>query len=602
MKKIVVLLMGVTTLSSAQAQKTTKKYSADSALSRLVLDINLKGGALLQDYTLTDKNLYDSYVYNSRGEMKFTNGSSMGFDAQLGYFFGQKRHFGLGAGFMYMAQQGDVTMNSFSVAYKAYDANNNVFRQIINSNGPIKETLKMTNMNIPLVLKYKNRFNKTWGFTADAGLLFNVQHKNSYTASGSFDYEATYKLVNNSDGTKSYVYDNGATPDVNSVFYTKSYYMQSHPGATQAQMDAYFANLKANGYNVALGNATSGKGDYSYTTGSLGFIIQPAVNIFLSDKVALNVGAYYMYQNVNNDNSINNKLTDKIGSYTSMMQSVTVSKNQSFGGNVGVRFFIGKPKDTDGDGIPDKSDKCPEVFGLAIHMGCPDTDKDGIADPQDSCATVPGIAKFNGCPDSDGDGIQDKEDECPFVYGLAPFKGCPDSDNDGIPDKDDACPSQAGPAQFQGCPDTDGDGLSDNKDKCPTEAGPASNNGCPVPPPPPPVEVERLDIHTPILFEVNKNVIAEVSYPVLDEAVKMINENAKITLIIEGHTDNTGSAAYNKALSMRRAEAVKKFLRAKGVPAKKLKTVAYGFSKPAQSNDTPEGRASNRRAQLEVKE
>jgi OOP family OmpA-OmpF porin len=82
----------------------------------------------------------------------------------------------------------------------------------------------------------------------------------------------------------------------------------------------------------------------------------------------------------------------------------------------------------------------------------------------------------------------------------------------------------------------------------------------------------------------------------------MINENAKITLIIEGHTDNTGSAAYNKGLSMRRAEAVKKFLRAKGVPAKKLKTVAYGFSKPAQSNDTPEGRASNRRAQLEVKE
>ncbi|MGG5507503.1 MULTISPECIES: thrombospondin type 3 repeat-containing protein, partial [unclassified Myroides] len=73
---------------------------------------------------------------------------------------------------------------------------------------------------------------------------------------------------------------------------------------------------------------------------------------------------------------------------------------------VGVRFQFGG-KDTDGDGILDKYDECPDVPGLPEFNGCPDTDGDGIPDHLDECPDVPGLPEFNGCPDTDGDGIPD---------------------------------------------------------------------------------------------------------------------------------------------------------------------------------------------------
>ncbi|HMB62886.1 MAG TPA: thrombospondin type 3 repeat-containing protein, partial [Eudoraea sp.] len=137
--------------------------------------------------------------------------------------------------------------------------------------------------------------------------------------------------------------------------------------------------------------------------------------------------------------------------------------------------------DTDGDGIYDKDDACPEVAGLAAFNGCPDSDGDGIEDGKDSCPNEAGSKEMNGCPDSDGDGIADKDDACPNEAGLAALAGCPDADGDGVADKDDQCPNEAGPADNNGCPwpDRDGDGVLDKDDQCPDIAGTVANNGCP---------------------------------------------------------------------------------------------------------------------------
>ena len=95
-----------------------------------------------------------------------------------------------------------------------------------------------------------------------------------------------------------------------------------------------------------------------------------------------------------------------------------------------VAPVVAPPVDTDGDGIPDKDDKCPTVPGVARYQGCPipDTDGDGINDELDKCPTVPGVAKYNGCPipDTDGDGINDEEDKCPLTPGVASNYGCPE--------------------------------------------------------------------------------------------------------------------------------------------------------------------------------
>ncbi|MBK9337314.1 MAG: SUMF1/EgtB/PvdO family nonheme iron enzyme [Lewinellaceae bacterium] len=136
--------------------------------------------------------------------------------------------------------------------------------------------------------------------------------------------------------------------------------------------------------------------------------------------------------------------------------------------------------DTDGDGVPDATDKCRDEYGLAKLDGCPDGDGDGIPDHEDKCKYQPGPAKWLGCPDTDGDGIPDHEDTCPTVPGLPERKGCPpaDRDGDGVPDQSDKCADKAGLKQFQGCPDTDGDGVPDHEDDCPTEAGLPALRGC----------------------------------------------------------------------------------------------------------------------------
>ncbi|NNK82647.1 MAG: OmpA family protein, partial [Flavobacteriaceae bacterium] len=68
------------------------------------------------------------------------------------------------------------------------------------------------------------------------------------------------------------------------------------------------------------------------------------------------------------------------------------------------------------------------TLGVTIRFGGTDTDGDGIYDKHDACPEIPGLEQFNGCPDTDGDGIEDAKDDCPDVAGLAEFNGCPDTD------------------------------------------------------------------------------------------------------------------------------------------------------------------------------
>lgn len=89
---------------------------------------------------------------------------------------------------------------------------------------------------------------------------------------------------------------------------------------------------------------------------------------------------------------------------------------------------------------------------------------------------VTGAATDN---DSDGDGVPNDEDACPDEPGLKALKGCPDSDGDGVADKEDKCPTLAGNPDWEGCPDSDSDGIPDHKDRCPGVAG-TGENGCPV--------------------------------------------------------------------------------------------------------------------------
>jgi outer membrane protein OmpA-like peptidoglycan-associated protein len=597
MKKLFFLLIAAGCSASAMAQK----INADAPSPRWAIDINLLGGLASQTFKTANTNAnYPDAVTVTTGELKYNKGYSFGADAQLGFFFGKKRHFGIGAGIMFMEQHGVAELNNFHTDSRAVDAAGNVFRQVLLGND-VREDITSSMVNIPVVLKYKDRFSKHWGFSADAGALINMQMRNSYVSHASFDQESIYRFVHNPDGGTTAVYDNSPTPSADSWLITKAEFLQNNPNGNWAE---YAAIKRSMGMNVGEKMLTGNRsGNNTFKTASVGFIIRPTINYYLSDNVSLNFGGYYMMQPFKSDAQPGYRLTDGNGSYSSVLNNVTASTNHAYGLNVGARFLLGK-KDRDHDGVADRKDACPDVFGLAEFDGCPDTDKDGIPDSKDSCATVWGLALFNGCPDTDGDGIEDKLDECPTVAGLKELNGCPDRDHDGITDKKDLCPDKFGLAEFHGCPDTDGDGVPDNEDNCPMVAGTKENNGCPAGTSTKNDDADvpgRVDIGTPIMFEVNLSTIHQVSMPVIEEAVLELNENKGATVIIDGHADASGPEAFNNELSLQRANAVKTQLTQRGINPARVKTIGHGSRDPIATNSTYEGKEQNRRAKMKIK-
>jgi OOP family OmpA-OmpF porin len=281
--------------------------------------------------------------------------------------------------------------------------------------------------------------------------------------------------------------------------------------------------------------------------------------------------------------------------------------------------------DTDGDGIFDSVDACPTVKGVAStdakKHGCPeekDRDKDGFLDEVDACPEVPGVAsedpKKHGCPkpDTDKDGFLDEVDACPEVPGVAsddPKKhGCPlpkDRDNDGIIDDEDACPDEAGvkdpDPKKHGCPaDRDGDGIYDKDDACPDEAGvkdpDPKKHGCPVKAIFTETEIVILE---QVQFDTAKATIKPASDQLLNEVAKILKDHPEIAKIeVQGHTDNRGGAAYNKALSEARARSVVDALVKRGIEKKRLAPKGYGQDKPLDAANNEAAWAKNRRVQF----
>ncbi len=285
-----------------------------------------------------------------------------------------------------------------------------------------------------------------------------------------------------------------------------------------------------------------------------------------------------------------------------------VGLDQGFG-SPNLRVIVGldwipfkdvKPSDRDGDGIPDSEDACPDQAGIRTDdpktNGCPppppppppDTDGDGILDMNDACPDKPGVPtndpKTNGCPvlDRDKDGIPDNEDACPDVPGVKTndpkTNGCPppdpDRDHDGIPNEVDACPDEPGPAN----PDP-------------------KKNGCPLAF----VSQGQIKITEQVKFAVDSARILKDSDNLMGAVLKILSDHPEIKLVrVEGHTDNTGSAAHNKTLSGQRAAAVVGWLTLHGVDKARLQSEGFGAERPIDSNATAEGRQNNRRVEFHI--
>ena len=214
---------------------------------------------------------------------------------------------------------------------------------------------------------------------------------------------------------------------------------------------------------------------------------------------------------------------------------------------------------------------------------------------------------------------------------LAPMQDPepPDGDEDGVPDAWDACRSLAGTPSddplMNGCPDlprdADGDGIPDALDACPIQAGRPSAeprlHGCPphakvvvpraAPPPAPTVpkaelEAERIVIHQQVQFETGTATLRPESGDVLGEVADILKRHPELELVeIHGHTDETGSDAFNRRLSQERAQSVLTWLVQRGIVAERLVARGFGAEVPLADNTSETGRARNRRVEFHVR-
>jgi outer membrane protein OmpA-like peptidoglycan-associated protein len=556
------------TAANTPASGTAIQFKAlknnDQVLPRWALDVTYKYGSLAQDIEMIDlKQSYTNQLSSTFSTPSFSKGTSHGASLQLGYFFGKNRRWGLGTGVSVFLQKGTLTIDDFKTQYQSTDENGTTFRQILTSKGAVTEEVRSTNITIPLVLKFKHQFKESnFGLSVDLGGFAGISNQNKFDAQSRFDYEAAYKYENGVG-----VYDASPNFDGASQLITREHYLKHQTEGVP--VNEYFQRKFNEGHNVALDREIRKEGSTSYSKMSYGFIFQPSVTYYLGYHTTFLLGGYYTYHVFGNEGNDNYRLTDKVGEYRSITEGVKRNVATSWGLNVGFRFFFGEKRDVDGDGVADKVDNCPLEFGDLSFMGCPDFDKDGILD---------------------------RDDECRFDYGSETANGCPDRDGDGIADSKDACPDEPGkfvddPA-LNGCPQ-----MTIAREWAKRSGATVSEK---------PVQAETIETYFDVLqsnminFDFGKSEVHPSSFTVLDDAAAKLAKNAKIMIIVSGHTDSVGSYAKNMKLSFDRANAVSNYLQNKGVSRERIIAVGYGTEKPLTSNNSPENRAQNRRTEMQL--
>ena len=188
--------------------------------------------------------------------------------------------------------------------------------------------------------------------------------------------------------------------------------------------------------------------------------------------------------------------------------------------------------------------------------------------------------------DSDADGVMDDVDNC-----NSTSKGVSVDSNGCELVKPLKVDSKAEIVEKEN--DSDADGVVDSLDKCEsTKAGVIVDlKGC---------ELEKSFVLKGVKFLTSSDNLTEASKVILNDVVKVLNKNEGLKVELAGYTDNRGNPKFNDKLSKLRAESVKAYLVSKGVSAEQMNSKGYGDDNPVDTNETPQGRANNRRVELHI--
>jgi OOP family OmpA-OmpF porin len=260
--------------------------------------------------------------------------------------------------------------------------------------------------------------------------------------------------------------------------------------------------------------------------------------------------------------------------------AVTLGVQYSFGDRLRDPGRPDRPQDSDGDGVLDMWDDCPDT-------------------PRGVEVTARGCEIEEIDRDSDNDRVPDSRDKCPNTpTGMAvDADGCSlDSDQDGVPTAIDRCPASLRGESVDefGCSDdTDKDGVRNAQDRClNTRYGvEVDRNGC---------EIRDIISLPGVNFQSGSDLLLAGAHNLIHDVAATLKANDYLLIEVAGHTDSQGNEIDNQGLSDRRAKTVYDYLVLYGVDKSRLSFRGYGESQPIADNTTADGRANNRRVELRV--
>ena len=329
--------------------RLSAQVRGEAYMPSFFIDVDANSGLLHQQVTTVPLTAnYPGLIDPAIGKVSFSNGLAASADVHIGLYLNNTRTVGIGTGLSYNIQSANLGLDSFHVEFRATDDKGNVFRQLITADHAIAESVKMTSINIPLLLIYRKNFSGKFFITAEGGLVYNAQTQNSWNTNANFDYEAVYKFTGTGSNVST-VYDNSATPGGADWLITRSAFLKDN---SVGDVNSYFATKNAAGYSVGLNEQVKSKsGSFKLASGSLGYTVAAALNFKITKKVFFKLGGYYLAQSFSNTSQNNSlPLTSKISrnsagqdtgvDYNSLFNSVKTLQNSSYGITIGLKFFI----------------------------------------------------------------------------------------------------------------------------------------------------------------------------------------------------------------------------------------------------------------------
>ncbi len=560
--------LAVTTFNLANAQNTNT-FGADAQMPRWFIGGGIAAGTQIGNIEQNNWNqAYTNALNASISNLDQTGASHLGLNLSLGYYFDKNRNFGLGTGLQYLSTKTQYSLEKFGIEYQSTDNFGSTFRQGLRANAPIEEQIKQTLIGLPVMLMYKKQLNNKWGLNLDAGVVFNLSQKATFSAEETkFDYEAIYSF----DANGNPVYDNSPTPNPNDWLITKAHYEKVN---SDGNVNVYFEDLYNKGYNVGLGvKPNSTEGDVKNTSISMSWFIRPSVSYRIKPNLALHANLVYQQVKTTFEQDASYRITNKRGEYNSMSNGLKSNSQGLLQFGLGIRYYFGKekaekplpppppPAAPEVKEEPKKADPYKEMVKVTIKL---QDEKYGKPVPGSIVIKQKNKEVFNGNADASG---------------LSNFYLEPGNYNVSVSAKGYI------PAEEE----LNLKGSEKGTSKIIELKQPKIEKGL----------VFKLKA---INFETGADKMKESSFDILNKMASILNENPNMVIEVAGHTDNVGDDQKNLVLSENRAKTVMNYLISKGVNAKQMKAVGYGETQPIADNNTEEGRLANRRVMFTVLE